>query len=141
MLIAPGHVDEVRLILDRIRRGERIERYETERQHKDGHIIAISLTVSPIRDDAGRVIGASKIARDITEAKREHAALLEREAQLRSILDTIPDGGAIEGSLPGSRNPLKSMAGGCVAPWRRACVPSQRADLALDSHAVFRSVF
>jgi PAS fold len=80
MLIAPGHVDEVRLILDRIRRGERIERYETERQHKDGHIIAISLTVSPIRDDAGRVIGASKIARDITEAKRARGAARTRSA-------------------------------------------------------------
>jgi two-component system sensor kinase FixL len=91
LLIAPGHADETPLILDRIRRGEWIERYETERRHKDGHLIAISLTVSPIRDEAGRIIGASKIARDLTAAKRDHAALLEREAHLRSILDTIPD--------------------------------------------------
>jgi two-component system sensor kinase FixL len=92
ILTAPGHADEMPLILDRIRRGERIERYETERRHKDGRIIDVSLTVSPVRDEAGRIIGASKIARDITEAKHAHAALLEREAHLRSILDTIPDG-------------------------------------------------
>src|SRR5579864_7328401 len=92
ILTALGHADEMPRILDRIRRGERIERYETERRRKDGSIIDVSLTVSPIRDDAGRIIGASKIARDVTEGKREHTALLEREAHLRSILDTIPDG-------------------------------------------------
>ena len=91
-LAAPGHADEMPRILDRIRRGERIERHETERRCKDGRIIDVSLTVSPVRDKAGRMIGASSIARDITEAKHEHATLLEREAHLRSILDTIPDG-------------------------------------------------
>src|SRR6266496_586909 len=92
ILTAPGHADEIPRILGRIRRGERVGRYETQRRHKDGRIIDVSLTVSPLRDEAGRTIGASKIARDISEAKREHAALLEGEAHLRSILDTIPDG-------------------------------------------------
>ena len=92
VLTAPGQADETPRILDRIRRGERIEHYETERRRKDGRIIEVSLTVSPIRDEMGRIVGASKIARDITEAKREHLALLEREAHLRSILDTIPEG-------------------------------------------------
>ena len=91
-LTTPERADEMLRILERIRRGERIERYETERRRKDGRIIDVSLTVSPVRDKAGRIIGASNIARDITEAKHEHAALLEREAHLRSILDTIPDG-------------------------------------------------
>jgi two-component system sensor kinase FixL len=91
ILTAPGRPYEMPLILDRIRRGERIERYETRRRRKDGGVIDVLLTVSPIRDEAGRIIGAAKIVRDLTEARREHAALLEREAHLRSILDTIPD--------------------------------------------------
>lgn len=91
-LAAPGQADEMTRILDRVRRGERIEHFETERRRKDGRIIEVSLTVSPIRDEMGRIVGASKIVRDITNAKREHLALLEREAHLRSILDTIPEG-------------------------------------------------
>jgi PAS domain S-box-containing protein len=73
-------------ILDRIRRGERIEHFETIRQRKDGSLIDISLTVSPVSDETGRIIGASKIARDITEQKRreEQIALLAREADHRT---------------------------------------------------------
>ena len=92
LLAPPGRADEMRGILDRIRDGERVEHYETERQRKDGKIIQVALTVSPIRDQAGRVVGASKIARDITEAKLAASALSESEAHLRSILDTVPDG-------------------------------------------------
>jgi len=92
LLAPPGRADEMRGILDRIRDGERVEHYETERRRKDGKIIQIALTVSPIRDQAGRVVGASKIARDITEAKLAASALSESEAHLRSILDTVPDG-------------------------------------------------
>ena len=91
-LAAPGRADEMALILDRIRRGERIERYETEQRCKDGRIVAVLLTVSPICDHAGHIVGAVNIVRDITEAKRAHRALLEREAHLRSILDTVPEG-------------------------------------------------
>ena len=57
-------------ILDRIRRGEMVEHFETVRQRKDGTLVDISLTVSPIRDELGRIVGASKIARDISELKR-----------------------------------------------------------------------
>lgn len=92
ILAAPARANEMPGILDRLRRGEHIERYETQRRRRDGKIIDVALTVSPVCDEAGRIVGASKIARDVTEAKREHAALLEREAQLRSILDTVPDG-------------------------------------------------
>src|SRR5205085_9026508 len=70
ILIPPErHAEEPR-ILERLRRGERIEHYETVRVTKDGRRLDISLTVSPIRDDQGRLIAASKIARDITESKR-----------------------------------------------------------------------
>ena len=92
VLTPPGRADEMRCILDRIGRGERIEHYETERRRKDGRLIQISLTVSPIRGETGQIVGAAKIARDITEARRAQAALFEREAHLRSILDTVPDG-------------------------------------------------
>src|SRR5260370_16212784 len=67
MLAAPGSSDDPLGILERIRQGERVEHYETLRRTKDGPNIFVSLAVSPIRDAAGRIIGASKIARDITE--------------------------------------------------------------------------
>ena len=91
-LATPRSSDEIQYILEAIGRGERLEHYETERQRKDGQVIQVALTVSPIRDQAGRIIGASKISRDITEAKRANSALIENEALLRSILDTVPDG-------------------------------------------------
>src|SRR6266850_5044883 len=75
LLAAPDREDETPLILDQIKRGQRIQHYETVRCHKDGRQIAISLTVSPIRADSGRIVGASKIARDITERKRAEAEL------------------------------------------------------------------
>jgi two-component system sensor kinase FixL len=92
-LLAPaGIADEMPHILGAIRRGECVAHYETRRRCKDGRIIDVALTISPIRDTAGRIVGASKIARDITDAKRTAAALLEHRALLQSILDTVPDG-------------------------------------------------
>ena len=78
LLIPIDHPDEEPQILARIRRGERIAHYETQRIRKGGEVIDVSLTVSPIRDATGRIIGASKIARNITDQKR--AASREREA-------------------------------------------------------------
>src|SRR5919205_935254 len=66
ILIPSDHPDEEPSILARLRAGKRIEHYETIRVRKDGTLVNISLTVSPIRDASGRIIGASKIARDIT---------------------------------------------------------------------------
>ena len=86
ILIPEQHRDEETRILDRIRRGERIDHFETLRQRKDGSMVSISLTVSPITDGLGRIVGASKIARDITEQKRreEQINLLAREADHRT---------------------------------------------------------
>jgi PAS domain S-box-containing protein len=86
ILIPAEYQDEESRILQRIRRGERIEHFETVRRRKDGSLMPISLTVSPIVDESGRVVGASKIARDITEKKRreEQIALLAREADHRT---------------------------------------------------------
>ena len=90
-LIPVDRIDEERSILDRVRRSEKIVHFETKRQRQDGSVIPVSLTVSPIRDDNGRIIGASKTARDLTATQRIHRDLERREALLRSILDTVPD--------------------------------------------------
>ncbi len=82
LLIPPDRQDEEAVILARIRRGQRIEHYETVRQCKDGRLVDISLTVSPIRDSEGRIIGASKIARDITRRKQIETALHEAKETL-----------------------------------------------------------
>jgi PAS domain S-box-containing protein len=86
ILIPPDRLNEETEIISRIRRGERIEHYETVRRRKDGSLIDISLTVSPIMTTDGRVIGASKIARDITERKRSqaHISVLAHEAEHRA---------------------------------------------------------
>jgi PAS domain S-box-containing protein len=84
ILIPPERINEEPGILDRIRRGERIDHYETVRVRKDGTKLNISLTVSPILDAHGHVIGASKTARDITDRKRMEAELKAWNEQLES---------------------------------------------------------
>jgi PAS domain S-box-containing protein len=87
ILIPPDRTDEEPRIIERLRRGESIESYETVRVAKDGRMVNISLTVSPIKDKSGKVIAASKIARDITERKqmeREREQLLAREQAARA---------------------------------------------------------
>ncbi len=84
------YADEER-ILASIARGERIEHFETERLRKDGGRIEVSLTVSPVRNDAGRIVGAAKIARDITQAKKAERALrtAERLASVGRLAATV----------------------------------------------------
>jgi len=86
MVIPHDRWDEERTILTRIRRGERIDHFETVRQGKHGSKIVVSLTISPIKNAEGKIVGASKIARDITEQKRsqEQINTLAREAEHRS---------------------------------------------------------
>lgn len=86
ILVPQDRLDEEQAILARIKRGESIDPLETVRQCKDGRLIPVSLTASPIKDAAGTIVGASKIARDITEQKRaqEKIAMLAREAEHRS---------------------------------------------------------
>jgi PAS domain S-box-containing protein len=83
IIIPPEMRDEEKFILERLRRGERIDHFETVRMAKDGRKLDISLTVSPVRDGVGRIIGASKVARDITAQKQVEQALLESEHRLR----------------------------------------------------------
>jgi PAS domain S-box-containing protein len=86
IVIPADRQHEEREILTRVRRGERIEHFETVRQRKHGSLIIISLTVSPVKNTDGKIIGASKVARDITEQKRAQdlIATLAREAEHRS---------------------------------------------------------
>jgi PAS domain S-box-containing protein len=90
LLIPPERQDEEPQILARIRNGDRIHHFETVRRRKDGTLIDISLTISPIRDRAGRIVGASKIAHDITERKLAEASLQENERRLQEVLTAIP---------------------------------------------------
>ncbi len=86
ILIPPDRADEEPDILARVRRGERIDHYETVRQRKDGSLLEVSLSVSPIRDAHGVVIAASKIARDITGRKRIESALRDSERRQGLLL-------------------------------------------------------
>src|SRR6185295_7282221 len=92
-LIPPEYHSEEDTIIERIRRGQRVEHYETVRQRKHGSRIDVSLTISPIKDALGRVVGASKIARDVTDRKKSEAqiAALAREAEHRTknVLATV----------------------------------------------------
>ena len=87
VLAPPGLENDMPRILERIRRGEVVDHYETRRRRKDGTVIDVSVTVSPIRDASGTITGASKIARDITQQKQSQAALREAETRFRSIFE------------------------------------------------------
>jgi PAS domain S-box-containing protein len=86
LIIPPELQDEERTILGRLRRGERVDHFETVRVARDGRRLDISLTVSPLFDEDGQVIGASKVARDITERKQAEAALQETDRRKDEFL-------------------------------------------------------
>jgi PAS domain S-box-containing protein len=91
ILVPPGHPDEIPRILEEMRRGERIEHYEAVRRSKDGQLIDVSLTVSPIKDAAGTIIGASTIARDITEQKKAEERMRAASLYARSLIEASVD--------------------------------------------------
>lgn len=123
MLIPPERFGEEREILQRIRRGESVEHYETVRLRKDGAVLDISLTISPIFDGQGRVIGASKVARDITERKRHEKELRRWRDELEVRVQ------ARTKELVLSQNRLREMASQVSMAEQR-----ERSKLARDLH-------
>jgi PAS domain S-box-containing protein len=86
MIIPPERQDEEPKIIERLKRGERVDHFETIRMRKDGSRLDISLTISPVRDNTGRIVGASKVARDITDRKRAELRLQEFNRELEKLV-------------------------------------------------------
>jgi PAS domain S-box-containing protein len=124
MLIPTDRQDEEPITLARIRSGERIDPYETIRRHKDGSLVDISLTVSPIRNSQGEVVGASKIARDISERRRaeeqQHLLLRELDHRVRNLFTLT--GGLVALSARSAKTPedLSSAVRGRLAALAKA---------------------
>jgi len=95
ILIPPGHTDEVPAILERIKRGESMHHYETVRMRKDGQVIHVSVSISPVKDKEGQIIGASTIARDITadvaSRKESEDKLASASQYSRSLIEASLD--------------------------------------------------
>jgi PAS domain S-box-containing protein len=121
LIIPEDRLEEEQMVLARLRAGERVEHFETERLAKDGHRINISLTVSPIKDASGRIVGASKVARDVTERIRAEAAFRDADRHKDEFLAMLSHE---------LRNPLNAMLG-----WMRL-LRSGALDTATAEHAL-----
>jgi PAS domain S-box-containing protein len=123
LLIPEDRQSEESEILTRIRRGERIDHFETIRQHKDGSLIVVSLTVSPVKDANGKIVGASKTARDITEQKRNQELIttLAREAEHRSKNLLASALATVNLSQSSSPEDLKGMIAGRIGALANVC--------------------
>lgn len=106
LIIPEDRLDEETFIIGQIVKGEKVDHFETVRRHKSGRLVPISLTISPIKNRSGEIIGASKIARDITE--RQEAA--KKDGMLAAIVDTSDD------------TILSKTLDGIITSWNKAAV-------------------
>jgi PAS domain S-box-containing protein len=117
ILIPPDYQKEEEAIIERIRRGQRVEHFETVRQRKHGSLIDLSMTISPVKNSQGKVIGASKIARDITDRKRSDALIVtlahEAEHRTKNILATVQ--AAVHLSQSNTSDELKRLIEGRIS--------------------------
>jgi PAS domain S-box-containing protein len=112
MLIPPERHHEEQRILERVRHGQAVPPYETVRRRKDGSLFDISLSVSPIIDETGRIVGASKIARDITARKRAEEEVRRSRVALNGLIDRAPFGlYIVDGDLNIAQMNARSQAG------------------------------
>jgi PAS domain S-box-containing protein len=110
LIIPPDRRDEERVIIERLRRGERVDHFETVRMRKDGNLLDVALTISPMKDAAGRIVGASKLARDITERKRAEEDLRQAQADL-AYMSRVTTMGELTASLAHEiRQPISAAA-------------------------------
>lgn len=91
ILVPSEHLDDISAFLSQIRKGTSIERFETRRQRKDKSLIYVSLAISPVRGRDGNVVGASTVARDVTDRKQAEELLSQSQAQLKGIIDSAMD--------------------------------------------------
>ena len=116
ILIPADYQKEEEAIIERLRRSQRVESFETVRRRKDGSLIDVSLTISPVKNARGKTIGASKIARDITERKRSEAQIVnlahEAEHRTKNILATVQ--AAVRLSHSNSSDDLKRLIEGRI---------------------------
>jgi len=89
LLVPPARLSEESDILERLRKGDRVDRFETVRMAKDGRMIDVSLTISPIKDAEGTIVGASKIARDITQQKKSDQMVRQAQEELRLYAEEL----------------------------------------------------
>ncbi|MEO8259881.1 MAG: PAS domain S-box protein [Acidobacteriota bacterium] len=131
VIVPPAYVTELSDILKRIRVGDRVRNFETVRVTKQGGLIDVALSISPIRDASGTIVGASAIAREITERRREVQALKDSEARLRSVLESAVDGivvidaqGRIESFNPAAERLFGYRAGEVISHNVNLLMPS-----------------
>lgn len=122
MLIPDDRRGEEDHILSRLRSGERVDHFETVRRHKDGSLLDVSLTISPVRNAAGEIIGASKIARDITELKQSRTGqsilLREMNHRIKNIFSVVGGLVALSARASDGDSELGPAILSSSRPWR-----------------------
>jgi len=121
VLAPPERAEEVTQILARLKRGERLEHFESVRVRKDGSLVDVSLSIFPLTDSRGEVTGIASIARDVTERKRADQELHESEERYRSLVEAAPDViytvSAEDGSLTSLNPAFETLTGWSRAEW------------------------